>query len=167
MHIFRIFILLLIISVSQSCQPPKPTEPDVFNSNFARLRSLNNAGFESLLVFYRQLDSLNLLSPDKGLDYLIKSTEGRMNFRKGNYPQAIECFRSAVQMTTIDSLKALSYMSVGLGYMQMAAFDSAFYYLGKSASAYEQTGNTRMWHVAKSNIAQAYYGSSQKVVGSR
>lgn len=161
MHIFRIFILLLIISVSQSCQPPKPTEPDVFNSNFARLRSLNNAGFDSLLVFYRQLDSLNLLSPDKGLDYLIKSTEGRMNFRKGNYPQAIECFRSAVQMTTIDSLKALSYMSVGLGYMQMAAFDSAFYYLGKSASAYEQTGNTRMWHVAKSNIAQAYYNKRE------
>ncbi|MDD3488451.1 MAG: sensor histidine kinase [Paludibacter sp.] len=161
MHIFRIFILLLIISVSQSCQPPKPTEPDVFNSNFARLRSLNNAGFDSLLVFYRQLDSLNLLSPDKGLDYLIKSTEGRMNFRQGNYPQAIECFRSTVQMTTIDSLKALSYMSVGLGYMQMAAFDSAFYYLGKSASAYEQTGNTRMWHVAKSNIAQAYYNKRE------
>ena len=52
-------------------------------------------------------------------------------------------------------------MSVGLGYMQMAAFDSAFYYLGKSASAYEQTGNTRMWHVAKSNIAQAYYNKRE------
>lgn len=52
-------------------------------------------------------------------------------------------------------------MSVGLGYMQMAAFDSAIYYLGKSASAYEQTGNTRMWHVAKSNIAQAYYNKRE------
>jgi signal transduction histidine kinase len=161
MHIFRIFILLLIISVSQSCQPPKPTEPDVFNSNFARLRSLNNAGFDSLLVFYRQLDSLNLLSPDKGLDYLIKSTEGRMNFRKGNYPEAIDCFRAAGNFYDVDSLKALSYMSIGLGYMQMAVFDSAFYYLGRSASVYEQSKNMKMWHVAKSNIAQAYYNKRE------
>lgn len=52
-------------------------------------------------------------------------------------------------------------MSIGLGYMQMAVFDSAFYYLGKSASVYEQSKNMKMWHVAKSNIAQAYYNKRE------
>lgn len=166
MHTVRIFIFLLIISVSQSCQPPKSTDPDIFSTHFARLRSLNNAGFDSLLIFYRQLDSLNKVSPYHGLDYLIKSTEGRMNFRKGNYPEAIDCFREAGYFYDVDSLKALSYMSIGLGYMQMAVFDSAFYYLGKSASVYEQSKNVKMWHVAKSNIAQAYYNKreSEKAV---
>jgi len=133
----------------------------MFSTHFARLRSLNNAGFDSLLIFYRQLDSLNKVSPYHGLDYLIKSTEGRMNFRKGNYPEAIDCFREAGYFYDVDSLKALSYMSIGLGYMQMAVFDSAFYYLGKSASVYEQSKNMKMWHVAKSNIAQAYYNKRE------
>lgn len=161
MHTVRIFIFLLIISVSQSCHPPKFSDPDMFSTHYARLRSLNNAGFDSLLIFYRQLDSLNRVSPYLGLDYLIKSTEGRMNFRKGNYPEAINCFREAGYFYDVDSLKALSYMSIGLGYMQMAVFDSAFYYLGKSASVYEQSKNMKMWHVAKSNIAQAYYNKRE------
>ncbi len=84
-----------------------------------------------------------------------------MNFRKGNYPEAINCFREAGYFYDVDSLKALSYMSIGLGYMQMAVFDSAFYYLGKSASVYEQSKNMKMWHVAKSNIAQAYYNKRE------
>lgn len=157
-----IFFLTLFISILLvSCTKDKIEDNSLFNKYYTLLQKNNYAPYDSLLSFYQQLDSITAEYSSQQLHFLKTTAEGRLYYRRGDYERSTQKYREANQkiesVEGVDSLKALNIMSIGLNFMNRAAFDSAFLYFEKALNVYEFTGNKKMIHVVKTNMAQAYY----------
>ncbi len=156
---FLIIPLILIFLVS--CTKNKNGDNVLFNKYYALLQKNNYVPYDSLLSFYKQLDSISVEYSSPQVQFLKTTTEGRLYYRRGDYERSTQKYREANQkiesIEGVDSLKALNIMSIGLNFMNRAVFDSAFLYFEKALNVYELTRNTKMMHVVKANMAQAYY----------
>lgn len=157
-----IFFLTLYISILLvSCTKDKIEDNSLFNKYYTLLQKNNYAPYDSLLSFYQQLDSITAEYSSPQLHFLKTTAEGRLYYRRGDYERSNQKYREANQkiesIEGVDSLKALNIMSIGLNFMNKAAYDSAFLYFEKAINVYEFIKNTKMIHAVKTNMAQAYY----------
>ncbi len=160
-HTAFFFIFVLILILFASCSDYKVSENDTFTKYYHLLQKNNYTPYDSLMSFYRQLDSVLSENPSEKLQFLKTTAEGRLYYRRGDYERSTRKYREAnlniANFQDADTLIALNTMSVGLNFMSKSLFDSAFYFFEKSLSAFQNVGNKKMVHVVKANMAQAYY----------
>ncbi len=158
---FFISISLVLFVLLISCTKTENSENDLFSEYYALLQKNNYTPYDSLINFYRQLDSVLAKNSSPKLQFLKTTTEGRLYYRRGDYERSTQKYREAnlkiESFVGTDSLIALNNMSAGLNFMNRALFDSAFLYFEKALHTYQLLGNTKMMHVVKANMAQAYY----------
>lgn len=161
--IASLFLLMLIFFV-YNCSQPQSSKVDPFNYYYERFSMNNHTSYDSLMVLYKDIDSVVATNRDPRLIFLKITTEARLNFRQANYPKSnkkyMEANASLAGTSGVDSLLALNYMGIGINYMQLAAYDSSFVYYQKAFSLYEKSGNKYRMQVVQANMAQAYYNKN-------
>lgn len=164
-------LLILLFVIFATCSDIKISETNLFSDYYAQLQRNNYVSYDSLMHFYQKLDSVHTLYPIPELQFLKITTEGRLYFRRADYARSTQKYREANNVLSnlhkSDTLTALNHMSIGLNFMNMAVFDSAFVYFGRSLNVYQRNGNKKMQHVVKANMAQTYYNKRDAESASR
>lgn len=157
-----IFILsLLSLMLFDSCQGIKNDKGDVFSEYYLKLSKTNTAEFDSLVSYYRELDSVLRRHHSPLMQFLKVTTEARMSFRQSEYEKSTRKYKDALELISdikgTDSLRAMTYMGLGINYMNLSEFDTSFVYYTKALQFYETQDNRYMLNIVRANMAQAYY----------
>lgn len=161
-NVTSILILsLLTLMLFDSCQRMKNEKEDVFSEYYLKLSKTNSAEFDSLVCYYRELDSVLRRHHLPLMQFLKVTTEARMSFRQSEYEKSTRKYKDALELITdikgADSLRAMTYMGLGINYMNLSEFDTSFVYYTKALQFYETLNNRYMLNIVRANMAQAYY----------
>lgn len=166
----KLFIILVTLFIYLSCSHRNNNSESLFQQYYQEFQQKNHIEYDSLMVFYQELDSVNRMSPSPLFQFLMSTTEARLYFRKNEYEKSNKIYSKAnqflVNIQNSDSLKAINYLGMGINFMNMSTYDSAFYYYEKSLKIYERVGNIKMAQAVMSNMAQSHYnkGESDKAL---
>ena len=170
MSMKKLFIILVTLFIYLSCSHRNNNSESLFQQYYQEFQQKNHIEYDSLMVFYQELDSVNRMSPSPLFQFLMSTTEARLYFRKNEYEKSNKIYSKAnqflVNIQNSDSLKAINYLGMGINFMNMSTYDSAFYYYEKSLKIYERVGNIKMAQAVMSNMAQSHYnkGESDKAL---
>lgn len=152
---------LVLITVFQSCRNDKKETGSVFADSYLKLSKTNTQEFDSLVDYYRELDSVVQSEPTPLMQFLKYTTEARMSFRQSEYKKSTGKYKTGLAIISdikgTDSLRAMTYMGLGINYMNLSEFDTCFSYYTKALQLYETIGNRYMLNIVRANMAQAYY----------
>lgn len=152
------FILLFVFS---NCKNKSLENNEVFDRYYLEFQKNNHSGYDSLLAYYHRLDSVSYTKKSDLLFFLRITTKARLYFREADYASSNKNYVQAngliIGINNTDSLLAMNYLGMGINYMNMGVFDSAFSYYGKALVIYDSIQNKKMSHVVQANMAQAYY----------
>ncbi len=162
----KLFIILVTLFILVCCSQRNTTNSDIlFNQYYKEYSDKNHVQYDSLLLYYKKIDSVYRANPTPQLLFLTKSTEARLYFRKDEYEKSNRTYFQANQaishLKNVDSLKALSYFGVGINFMDLSKFDSAFLYFEKALKTFDKTKNLRMTQAVYSNMARCYYNKGE------
>lgn len=160
---FGVVIILsfMLITVFQSCRNDKKETGNLFADYYNKLSKTNTQEFDSLVAFYKQLDTAVMHHPSSLMQFLKVTTEARMSFRQSEYKKSTGKYKNALALISdtkgTDSLRAMTYMGLGINYMNLSEFDTSFSYYTKALQIYETLGNRNMLNIVRANMAQAFY----------
>jgi len=161
--LIKIAFLLLLAA----CNDNSNTETKQFNSLSLELQRYNYADYDSLVFFYRRVDSVNSIHPSVYLGYLKKNIESRLNSRAGNFNKSnknlLESNSFVLGLANSDTLLANNYMLIGINQMLTGVFDSAFYYFLLSETIFDSLQNKNRLNAVYGNMAKAYYNKGESV----
>lgn len=161
----KLFIILVTLFIYLSCSHRNNNSESLFQKYYQEFQQKNHIEYDSLMVFYQELDSVNRMSPSPLFQFLMSTTEARLYFRKNEYEKSNKIYSKAnqflVNIQNSDSLKAINYLGMGINFMNMSTYDSAFYYYEKSLKIYERVSNIKMSQAVMSNMAQSHYNKGE------
>lgn len=161
----KLFIILVTLFIFVSCSHRNNNSESLFQKYYQEFQQKNHVEYDSLMIFYQNLDSVNRINPSPLFQFLISTTEARLYFRKNEYEKSNKTYSKANQflanIQNSDSLKAINYLGMGINFMNMSTYDSAFYYYEKSLKIYERVGNIKMAQAVMSNMAQSHYNKGE------
>lgn len=171
--LIKLSFLLSILLYTVSCNNNEKLEADgyvLFNKYYEHLKKVSYSEYDSLITFYKQVDSIYTKYPNNYFYYLKNITSARIHYRESNYNQSNRNYKEAVRvistLTENDSLIALAYNGIGVNFLNNSLFDSSYYYLQKSIALYEKINQPTRVSVLNANIAQLYYnkGDNEKAL---
>ncbi len=155
--------IFLALTLVQSCQDAilKTGNEDNFNQLYKEFTSKNHAEYDTLIAFFRKVDSSYKLNQTKKLLFLLKTTEARIYHLKNENKKSNTIFKQAnrtiINTKNSDTLIAINYIGIGINYSNMSIFDSAFFYFNKAKKIYEKSGSNLALQVVENNLARAYF----------
>lgn len=156
-----LILSLLTLILFDSCQRIKNDKGGVFSEYYLKLSKTNTAEFDSLVGYYRELDSVLRHNHSPLMQFLKVTTEARMSFRQSEYQKSTRKYKDALDLISdikgADSLRAMTYMGLGINYMNLSEFDTSFAYYTKALQFYESQNNRYLLNIVRANMAQAYY----------
>lgn len=165
---FTLFIQFVFLLYFTGCKNHyEDGSTATFNSLYKELQNYNYAEYDSLMVFYNRVDSINDRESSALLKHLKKIIQSRLNYRTGNFDQStrnlFESNTFIAHLPEADSLRASNYMSIGVNHMLTGVFDSAFYYFVRSEAIFDSLQNSSKLNAVYGNMAKAYYNMGNQL----
>lgn len=161
----KLFILLAAVFMFIQCKHSGNNADLLFNRYYQKFQDRNYVEYDSLMVFYKELDSVSRNNPSPLFQFLLKTTEARLYFRQDEYEKSNSNYLKANQLIhhlpDADTLRAVNYLGIGVNYMDLSKYDSAFFYYEKALKIYEKAKNRKMVQAVMSNMAQSYYNKGE------
>lgn len=166
----KIFFLLVVFLSFAQCKQHNEDTSQLFQQYYQKLNSYTHAEYDSLIILYRDVDSISETNPTPLFLFLLKTTEARIYRRKNEYNKSNSAYYIANQYISnfadADTLKAMNYNGIGINFMDMSRYDSAFFYYEKALKIFDNVKNQEKIQLVLSNMAQSYYnkGESEKAL---
>lgn len=166
----KIFFLLVVFLSFAQCKQHNEDTSQLFQQYYQKLNSYTHVEYDSLIILYRDVDSISETNPSPLFRFLLKTTEARIYRRKNEYNKSNSAYYIANQYISnfadADTLKAINYNGIGINFMDMSRYDSAFFYYEKALKIFDNVKNQEKIQLVLSNMAQSYYnkGESEKAL---
>lgn len=161
----KLFFAITVLFLFIQCNHRKDFSTILFQKYYEKFQTLNYAEYDSLMRFYKELDSVSKQNPTPQLQYLLKTVEGRLYFRNDEYEKSSTSYLRAnkfiANLPETDTLKVSNYNGIGINFMNLSRFDSAFYYFDKALIIFDKTQNLKMMQAIYSNMARCHYNRGE------